>query len=64
MLCGFKICCPDLYLSMRATLEFVVFFCLDWQHNEDCTLPDFIGCWFTPNSYNVKAALLAAQSPW
>ena len=40
---------------MHAALEFVIYFCLDWRHNEDCTLPDFIGCWFAPNSYNAKA---------
>ena len=63
MLCGFKICCPDLYLSVRATLGIVIFFCLDWRYNEDCTLPDSIGCRFLPNSYNAKAALCGCTEP-
>ena len=64
MLCGFKLCCLDLYLSMHAILEFGIYFCLDWLHNEDCTLPDFVGCWFGPNSYNAKAALCGYQASW
>ena len=43
-----------LYLSVHATLEFVICFCSDWRYYEDCTLPDSIGCRFEPNSYNAR----------
>ena len=63
MLLGFKTCCMDLYLSVHAALEYVIYFCSDWLNNEDYALPDLTGCWFRPNSYNAKAALCGCTEP-
>ena len=43
MLLGFKNVLLDLYLFMRATLETCIYFCLDWLHIKNCTLPDVLG---------------------
>ena len=52
------------YLSVHVVIGTIIFLCSDWRYNEDCTLPDSIGCQFKPNSYNAKAALCGCQDPW
>ena len=60
MLCGFKLCCLDLYLSVRATLESVYILLSRLVLYEDCTLPDLSGVGSRPNSYLTRRQLFVA----
>ena len=72
MLSGFRLCCPALknmlcgFIFIYACRLRTCYILLSRLAVITRTAPfqTSTGCWFRPNSYNAKAALLAAQSPW